>query len=148
MTKKAAFKKKASAKKSASAEEKEKKRPAHLFKPGQSGNPNGRGKGSRNKFAEQFFKDFLEDWEENGVSAIKACRKKKPAEYVKIGASLLPKDFNINMNNKAELEKLVEGMNDADLDNFIRGLTALGASTAGEASTSAPKARSKPDSVH
>ena len=65
------------------------------FQPGQVGNPLGRPKGSRNQFAEAFIKDFLADWEVAGPSAIQACRLEKPEVYLKVAASLVPKEFNI-----------------------------------------------------
>ena len=64
---------------------------AHLWKPGQSGNPAGRPKGARNRLEECFLADLLEDWEANGVVALGKAREKDPASYVKIVASLMPK---------------------------------------------------------
>jgi hypothetical protein len=65
------------------------------FQPGQIANPAGRPKGSRNQFAEAFIKDFLADWEAAGPSAIQNCRLEDPAAYLRIAASLVPKEFNI-----------------------------------------------------
>jgi hypothetical protein len=67
-----------------------------MFKPGQSGNPAGRPKGARNKLEESFLKDMLADWKDNGPTAIKAAREDDPAAYLKVVASLLPKDINLN----------------------------------------------------
>lgn len=70
-------------------------KPAHLFQPGQSGNPNGRTKGSRNKLGEAFLKALSDDFDEHGASAIQKTRETKPEVYVKVVASLLPKRIEI-----------------------------------------------------
>ena len=61
---------------------------AHQFKPGQSGNPKGRQKGSRAKFAEEFCTDFYEHWKVHGKDAIDRLCARRPGDYVKIGAPL------------------------------------------------------------
>ena len=63
----------------------------YLWQPGQSGNPAGRPKGSRNKLEERFLADLLDDWEGNGQEAIRLARAEDPTSYVKVVASLMPK---------------------------------------------------------
>jgi hypothetical protein len=65
------------------------------FQPGQSGNPKGRERGSRNKLGEAFVDALHEDFQEHGPAAITACREENPAAYLKVVASLLPKELNI-----------------------------------------------------
>lgn len=70
-------------------------RPAHLFQPGQSGNPAGRPKGSRNKLGEAFLTALSEDFDTHGTNAIERCRKADPVAYVRVVASLLPKELKV-----------------------------------------------------
>ncbi len=64
----------------------------YQFKPGQSGNPKGREKGSRNKLSEAFLYALYKDFVKHGVRAIEAMRIESPGEYVRVIAGTLPKD--------------------------------------------------------
>lgn len=69
----------------------DKKQRDHLFKPGESGNPNGRPKGSRNKLSEAFLKALADDFAENGVDAITQLRSESVDKYCNVIAKLMPK---------------------------------------------------------
>lgn len=84
--------------------------------PGQSGNPAGRPKGSRNKLGEAFLDDMLADWEKHGKAAIEKVRETKPDAYLKVVAMILPRDLNVNINNMEQLtdDELVERIRSLD----------------------------------
>jgi hypothetical protein len=65
----------------------------HQFKPGNPGRP----KGSRNKFGEAFIQALADDFERHGAEVIERVRIEKPEAYLKVIASLLPRDLNLNV---------------------------------------------------
>jgi hypothetical protein len=105
-------------------------RPAHLWKPGTSGNPAGRPKGSRNKLSEDFIADLHESWQTHGKMAIERCVAEKPDIYLKIVAGLLPKDVNLKVSNLDDLtdEQLLNKLN--SLTEMVRPLLAKVGDTA------------------
>src|SRR6516165_643241 len=85
------------------------------FKPGQSGNPKGRPRGSRNKLTEDFFRDLSEAWQAFGKPALMTAAWTHPVEFVRVVAQLMPKDVDVTVTNiraermkSSELEALIE----------------------------------------
>jgi len=64
------------------------------FKPGQSGNPLGRPKGSRNKLGEAFIEALHNDFQTHGVAAIQKVRETKPDQYLKVVAAVIPQEVH------------------------------------------------------
>jgi len=93
-------------------------RPEHLFKPGQSGNPKGREKGSRNKLGEEFIQKLYADFQEHGEAAIVQVRTEKPDAYLKVIAGILPKELKITNESDLTDEQLIERIR--QLDSVIR----------------------------
>lgn len=80
------------------------------WKPGQSGNPKGRPKGSRNKLSEAFVSDLYQLWQEGGVALMRAAAMKSPVAMVQVVASLVPKDFNLKHEAGPSFRALWEGL--------------------------------------
>lgn len=87
----------------------------HVWKPGQSGNPGGRPKGSRNRLGEDFVAALYSDFHEHGIVAIAQVRADRPHEYLKVIASLLPKELKVTTESD---------LTDEQLDQRIRQLAA------------------------
>jgi hypothetical protein len=86
------------------------------WKKGQSGNPAGRAVGSRSKLSEKFIQALHDDFAEHGPSVIERVRAKQPGIYLKVVASLLPREFNVRS------EPLFEGMTNEALSELIESV--------------------------
>jgi len=85
------------------------------YKPGQSGNPKGRPKGSRNKLSEEFFRNLCDAWQAFGEPALMSAALTHPLEFVRMVAQLMPKDVEATATNiraermsSSELRSLIE----------------------------------------
>ena len=63
------------------------------FQPGESGNPNGRRAGSRNRLTDNFLSAVADDFAANGKNAIERVREADPAAYLKLVSSFVPREL-------------------------------------------------------
>ena len=87
------------------------------FEKGSAGRP----KGSRNKLAQRVFDDLFRHWNEEaggglckGQAALELLYREKPGDYLKLTASVLPKEF--------VFENAVSELDDEELDYMIEAL--------------------------
>ncbi len=74
------------------------------FKKGQSGNPAGRPRGSRNKVVEASIAALSEDFEQDPAGYWREFRQKDLSGYMKLVASLWPKKIEATMNTTILME--------------------------------------------
>lgn len=86
------------------------------FVKGKIGGP-GRPKGSRNALGEAFLADLHAAWQERGPGVIERVIDERPQDFLKVVASILPKDFNVNVNS-------MDTMTDDELIQRIRQIDA------------------------
>jgi hypothetical protein len=72
----------------------------------------GRVKGTRNRLGTVFLEKLLKEFDEFGEEAIRICRVELPHEFLKIVASILPKEFEI-------IDSRLKEISDDELDLFI-----------------------------
>jgi hypothetical protein len=88
-----------------------------LFQRGDGGNKGGgRRQGARNRISTALLTAFAEDFEKFGEETVRITRVEKPVEYLRIAASLLPKEFEIT--HSQQLHEL----SDEELEQFIERL--------------------------
>lgn len=67
------------------------------WKPGESGNPNGRPKGSRNRIQEGLLQRVADHLDKFTESALNRMCFEEPGGYIRAAISLLPKEVNVNV---------------------------------------------------
>ena len=82
----------------------------------------GRPRGSRSKLSEDFLRDLHASWEKHGVSALDRAVALDPVAYIRVVASILPKDidFSIDMTvqkamNAVEAFRMLQALPAAEL---------------------------------
>ena len=101
----------------------------------------GRPKGSRNKLGEQFVEALQADFEEHGKKAIEIVRAEKPDQYLKVIASLLPRDVNLTVNE-------FEGKSDDDIRRELRELAGTLAAFVGTEGDPDEAGGTQPETTH
>ena len=96
----------------------------HAWKPGQSGNPAGRPKGTKHKIQEAFLEDVLAEWQESGKTAIKEASEKNPLGFCQMVAGLLPKEAKLEMDASDAFINLWRMVASGELKREILGLEA------------------------
>ena len=121
---------------------------AHLepfkWKPGVSANPKGRPKGSKNKLSEDFISALCKDFEEHGETVIATVRADKPADYLKIIASIIPKELTIKTDT-------IEDMTDEELLERLEQVRSVAAAIIGSEAPSragSTRGKAKPRTAH
>jgi hypothetical protein len=100
---------------------------AQKFKPGQSGNPKGRPPGSRNAISQTLIDTFIETFDEAvaeggpkaGLGAMRRLRDDDPGTYLKLGFSLIPKEFDVGDKTTATFEQVWRAISSGTLPRIV-----------------------------
>jgi hypothetical protein len=107
------------------------------FKPGQSGNPRGRPKGSRNKLQEMTIEKLCDLIEDHGDEILQNLLKNSPQTILNAVVSIIPKQVE-------QVESQLSGLTDDELGQLIRYLEVLRSTPAGTEVRVIPPAEGKP----
>lgn len=75
-------------------------------------------KGARDRLSTKFLTALADDFETNGAAVLEEVRKKDPATYMRVCASILPKEMEIT-------SRPLDGLSDEDLAAAIEHLKAV-----------------------
>ena len=115
---------------------------APQWQPGQSGNPKGRPIGSRNKLNEKFILALHDDFAKHGPAVIEKVRESRPEIYLKIIASILPRELHFRSAG------VFDDMTDEALRDLIQKLRDSRVAEPGGAGNAPPGSPVHSDSIH
>lgn len=96
----------------------------HQFKPGNLANPGGKPVGARNKLNARFLNELIKQFDAHGAEAIRNCAENDPSTFVRVLASLQPKEL--------EIKRPLDDISDEQLDAaYVAVRAILGAQNAG-----------------
>ena len=81
-----------------------------LWKPGESGNPEGRPRGARSKFGEDFVEGYAEHWAKHGERVLDELVEKDIAAYSRIACAILPKVIELDDETLTAIKDLSKAM--------------------------------------
>jgi hypothetical protein len=70
----------------------------------------GRRKGSRDRIETKMLEAIARDFEAHGEEAIKICRRERPNEYLKLVASLLPREVEASIDGQVVHQHQIESI--------------------------------------
>lgn len=87
------------------------------FKAGNLANPGGKPVKSRNRLQGDFVRRLADDFERFGIYAIARCRRKDPAQYLRVIGALMPKEL--------EIKRPLDDITDEQLDAAAATIRAI-----------------------
>ena len=68
--------------------------------------------GARSKLGEKFLADLYEHWQQHGAEVIERVCRDDPGTYLKIIASVIPKEVTLNVEFRDQLAAFLDSMQD------------------------------------
>ena len=93
--------------------------PTTLWRQGQSGNPGGRPRGSRNALSEEVISALLRDFKKHGEKAVAQARRDNPGMWLKVIAMLIPREHKVQNINP------IKDLTDQELETIIEHIETL-----------------------
>lgn len=97
------------------------------WKKGQSGNPAGKKRGTRNQFSQEFIADIYDAWLKNGATVIDTVIREDPVAFLKVAAGVVPRESKITQHHIIEqLESMTDEQLLAGIRDDIRRIESRG----------------------
>lgn len=117
------------------------------FQKGRTLNPGGKPVGARNLLSRLFIEALRNDFDQHGEQAICDVRENDPAIYLRVIASIVPKEMTINEGDTA-IERILDTIADEEIATFVEGVRLLTVAASGGKAIAQEKTRKQPAGIH